>query len=183
MKPFLDLGFQVCLACYFDLSNMKSRNSWLILIVCAVVAFVIVFIPAWIIQPFKYQSSEGIRYSYLLRSWSPILTLLLSGCAVISAFFLWRQATRWWKRTVILMLVLLSGVFAWAARQNHFEWMFNPLPDDTYASAKDADFIGPSDMVLAININNDAVAYPVRQLAYHHLVNDIAGGTPVVSTY
>jgi hypothetical protein len=32
-------------------------------------------------------------------------------------------------------------------------------------------------------VNGDAVAYPVRQMAYHHLLNDAVGGVPVVSTY
>jgi hypothetical protein len=27
------------------------------------------------------------------------------------------------------------------------------------------------------------VAWPVRQMAYHHLVQDTVGGVPVVSTY
>jgi hypothetical protein len=38
-------------------------------------------------------------------------------------------------------------------------------------------------MVIAVEIAGDAVAYPVRQMAYHHLVNDVVGGRPVVSTY
>ena len=38
-------------------------------------------------------------------------------------------------------------------------------------------------MVLAVDTGADAVAYPVRQLAYHHLVADAVGGTPVVATY
>jgi hypothetical protein len=27
------------------------------------------------------------------------------------------------------------------------------------------------------------VAYPVRLMAYHHLVQDVVGGTPLVATY
>jgi hypothetical protein len=27
------------------------------------------------------------------------------------------------------------------------------------------------------------VAYPVRQIAYHHLVEDSVGGVPIVATY
>jgi L-asparagine transporter-like permease len=37
--------------------------------------------------------------------------------------------------------------------------------------------------VMAVEVNNDVVAYPVRQLAYHHVVEDTVGGLPVVSTY
>jgi hypothetical protein len=38
---------------------------------------------------------------------------------------------------------------AWFARQNHFEWMFNPLAQSAYAKADDASFVGAEDMVLA----------------------------------
>ena len=36
---------------------------------------------------------------------------------------------------------------------------------------------------MAVEAEGDAVAYPVRQMAYHHLVNDDVGTLPVVSTY
>ena len=31
--------------------------------------------------------------------------------------------------------------------------------------------------------NGEAVAYPIRQLAYHHLVQDMVGRVPIVVTY
>ena len=39
-----------------------------------------------------------------------------------------------------------------------------------------------SDAVLIGN-TGEAVAYPIRILAYHHVINDVAGGTPIVATY
>ena len=70
----------------------------------------------------------------------------------------------------------------WMSRQNHFEWMFAPLPDARFLRAAEA-AAAPEDMVLAVMIGGDAVAYPVRQLAYHHLVEDSVGGVPIVATY
>ena len=61
--------------------------------------------------------------------------------------------------------------------------MFNPLTNAAYARGSDASFVGGADMVLAVENNGDAVAYPVRLLAYHHVVQDIVGGTPIVATY
>ena len=71
----------------------------------------------------------------------------------------------------------------WFARQNHFEWMFNPLPNPAYAKSNDAAFVGDSDMVMAVENQGEAVAYPIRLMAYHHLVQDTVGGTPLVATY
>jgi hypothetical protein len=61
--------------------------------------------------------------------------------------------------------------------------MFHPLANAGYAKVSEATFVGDSDMVLAVENNGEAVAYPVRLMAYHHLVQDTVGGTPIVATY
>ena len=83
------------------------------------------------------------------------------------------------------MFVLLAPVLAsaWFARQNHFEWMFHPLPNPAYATVNEASFVKDNDMVLAIENGGEAVAYPIRLMAYHHVVQDIVRGLPVVATY
>jgi hypothetical protein len=37
--------------------------------------------------------------------------------------------------------------------------------------------------VLAVENHGEAVAYPIRLMAYHHVVHDRVGGTPIVATY
>jgi hypothetical protein len=32
-------------------------------------------------------------------------------------------------------------------------------------------------------MKNEARAYPVRSLSYHHIVNDVIGGVPIAATY
>ena len=85
----------------------------------------------------------------------------------------------------MLLVVLLLPMFAatWMARQNHFEWIFRPPASIGYSSVTETNFIGDNDMVLAVNINGESVAYPVRLMAYHHLIQDVVGGTPLVATY
>ena len=61
--------------------------------------------------------------------------------------------------------------------------MFKPLADAAYAQADEAGFVDDTDMVIAVEHNGEAVAYPVRLMAYHHLVQDVVGGTPIVATY
>ena len=84
-----------------------------------------------------------------------------------------------------MLVVILIPVFAatWFARQNHFEWMFNPLTSAAYAKISEANFVGDADMLLAVENEGEAVAYPIRLMAYHHLVQDTVGGTPIVATY
>ena len=51
------------------------------------------------------------------------------------------------------------------------------------SSAAEANWVEDGDMVLAVEKNGEAAAYPVRQVAYHHVVQDVVGGVPIVATY
>jgi hypothetical protein len=145
--------------------------------------FVWVAIPVVLIQPFKAQTPFGVALAYELRREAPVVTLAGLVLLVPLLVRLSRHVTRWWQWAPVVLLAGLGGFPAWFARQNHFEWMFNPLPDPTYAPATRADFVDGRDMVVAVEIGGDAVAWPVRQMGYHHIVQDKVGGVPVVSTY
>lgn len=155
---------------------------WLMLFVVVIGAFAWVFVPVWTIMPFKAQTPEGLNLSYALRSKSPVVTLVALLLAALTVVSLWRGTRRWTKAALVLLLVPVLAS-AWFARQNHFEWMFKPLHASAYAAADKVDFVGDDEMVLAIEVKGDAVAYPIRQLAYHHVVEDMVGGLPVVATY
>jgi uncharacterized BrkB/YihY/UPF0761 family membrane protein len=156
---------------------------WASLLFIVLAALSAVLIPAILIQPFRPQSPRDLEISYTLRRWSPVLTILFSLIAFVLVLRLWPASRRWWRKSALVLLLVLSLVATWFARQNHFEWMFNPLARTAYASAGEAGFVQDDDMVMAVKINGEAVAYPVRQMAYHHVVQDSVGGTPVVTTY
>jgi uncharacterized BrkB/YihY/UPF0761 family membrane protein len=164
--------------------NRKTmrRLLWLALVVVVLGALVWVAVPVWTIQPFKAQTPEGLSLSYTLRSWSRVATLVALALAALLVIALWR-GTRWWTKTALALLLVPVVAVTWFARQNHFEWMFKPLEQSAYVAADKVDFVGDEEMVLAVEVNGDAVAYPIRQLAYHHVVEDTVGGLPVVSTY
>ena len=166
------------------MANNKSRRKplWLLLVVLVVAVLVIVLTPVFLIMPFKAQTSRIVEISYLMRRWSPLLTLLASALILVLAIKLWLGG-RWWSRALLLVLLLPVFAATWLARQNHFEWMFNPLPNAAYAKAADAPFVNDDDRVLSVTIGGESVAYPVRLMAYHHLVEDTVGGTPIVATY
>ena len=162
---------------------LNRRAAWTLLLVLTLAALAIVFIPAFLIQPFRPQTERGLEISYALKSWSPVGTIMLAAAVVMLTLWLWRGARRWWLRGAMLLLLGLTCAATWFARQNHFEWMFNPLANSAYVKAGEASFVNDNDMVLAVEIKNEAVAYPVRLMAYHHIVQDTVGGVPIVATY
>jgi hypothetical protein len=82
-----------------------------------------------------------------------------------------------------VLLVGLAAGLAWFSFQNHFEWMFRPLEGARFTAAGDAAFVADAEPVMAVAVGGDAAAFPVRQLAYHHIVQDTVGGVPLVVTY
>jgi hypothetical protein len=152
------------------------------LLVIALVALAIVVAPVWIIQPFKAQSAREVEVSYAVKRWSPWVTIIALAIGLFLVVKLWR-GSRWWKRAFLVLVFVPLLAASWFARQNHFEWMFNPLAHAAYAKTTDAGFVTDSDIVMAVETNGEAAAYPIRLMAYHHLVQDTVGGTPLVATY
>jgi hypothetical protein len=53
-----------------------------------------------------------------------------------------------------------------------------------FVTSADADaWLKPNEPVLALEVNGDARAYPLRILMWHEIVNDTVGGRPVAVTY
>ena len=162
---------------------MRNRKIlWLSLFVLIVIVLSIVLTPVFLIMPFKAQTPRIMEVSYLMRRWSPVVTILASLLILTLTVKLWLGG-RWWSR--ILLVLLLVPVFAatWLARQNHFEWMFNPLPNAAYAKVGETTFVNNDDRVMSVTIGNESVAYPIRLMGYHHVVQDTVGDTPIVATY
>ena len=161
----------------------KRALGWLLLIGITAAAFAVVAVPVWLIQPFAAQTENEVATSFWLKSWSPVLTVLAAVFGGATAIWLVLNSKRWWSRTFVILPLALIAFSVWFAQQNHFEWMFNPLANSAYAKTAETDFVADDDMVLAVANNNDSVAYPVRLMAYHHIVEDAIGGVPIAATY
>jgi hypothetical protein len=157
--------------------------GWLGLLIIVAAALAIVLVPVWIVHPFKPETQQGLSIAYAMRRWSPVLTIAALVFSFVIVGYLWRGARRWFARAALVILLLPLIAATWFARQNHFEWMFNPLAHSSYVKIADASFVADSDMVLAVENNGEAVAYPIRLMAYHHVVQDVVGGTPIIATY
>jgi hypothetical protein len=160
------------------------RLLWPLLVLAAAVAIVTVAFPTMTIHPFRPQTGRGVAWSYALKRAAPVVTGIGLAIVLACAAMLWVGGRRCWRRGAIVLLVAVTGLATWFARQNHFEWMFNPLAKAEYASVADAHaFLVDAEIVMGIDVNGVSIAYPIRQLAYHHVVNEVVGGTPLAATY
>jgi hypothetical protein len=173
------------------LTGGARRATWaaLWLLVAALAAAVIA--PLVVLRPFAPQSAGGLALAFRLRRLAPSAAWAALAAAALFAWLLWPGA-RWRGRAALGAALLALGAAAWLARLNPFERMFAPLPERGHlgtvataatVAAAAADFVAPGEMVLAVAQGGEEVAYPVRQVAYHHVVADTVGGRPLVVTY
>lgn len=160
----------------------KSRLFWALVLLLPIVSFAAVAAPVWWIQPFAIQTPTKLAISYALKRAMPIASILVVLVCVYLAARLWRNA-RWWGRIPLVLLCAFTLLPAWFSQKNHFEWMFRPLPGPGFVAVEAADFVAEPEMVLAVSEGNESAAYPIRQIAYHHVVQDTVGGVPIVVTY
>jgi hypothetical protein len=59
-----------------------------------------------------------------------------------------------------------------------------PIDDPVFLDIADnLEILDPAEPVVALEINGDARAYPIRAMIWHEIVNDTVGGVPVSVTY
>jgi hypothetical protein len=149
----------------------------------AVVAAAALFaIPLWIIQPFRPQHPASLNFALHLLLWSHWLAPALALAALIFGLTLWRRGPGKLRRSLVVIGLLFATVALTATRFNIYERMFRPDPNPHFLPPSQA-WIGDEDMVMAVRIGGQARAYPIRQMAYHHVVNDSLAGQPIVATY
>jgi heme/copper-type cytochrome/quinol oxidase subunit 3 len=159
----------------------SSRWLWILFFVSALTTVVTFFVPAFIIRPFRHQAPSALLLAMSLRQRAPLFTLVLALTCFIMTYALWRISSRWGKAvlTLAMLVVTFSAVMA---RLNYFEWMFHPIVGPQFLAQSESK-LDPKEMIMAVRVAGDARAYPISQMAYHHVLNDVVGGVPIAVTY
>ena len=159
----------------------SSRFLWILFALTAVITIAAFFIPGFIIRPFAYQSPRGLLLAMTVRQRAPIVAPLAGIAALVFAVLLWSRTRKWGKigLAVLMVPVAFSAVMS---RINYFEWMFHPVDTAQFDSVS-ASKLDAGEMILAVRYGTDARAYPIREMAYHHILNDIVDGIPIAVTY
>ena len=161
--------------------SVRNAFSWLIFLASALTAIGLFFIPAFVIRPFHHQTATALTLAMDLRQRAPRGTLTAALISIVFALLLWR-ASNLWRKIVLSAMLLLVASSAVMARLNYFEWMFHPV-DSAKFDAEAASKLDKEEMILAIRFGDDARAYPISEMAYHHILNDVVDGVPLAVTY
>jgi hypothetical protein len=162
-------------------SNSARLSVWLIFWISSIAAIAFFFMPAFIIRPFTHQSARGLAWAMAMRQSAPLPTLIAALVCIVLAVLLWDSGNL--RRKIVLSSVIVLVLFsAVMSRLNYFEWMFHPV-DSPQFEAEAASKLAGKEMILAVQYGPDARAYPIREMAYHHILNDVVQGVPIAVTY
>jgi hypothetical protein len=159
----------------------ENRKLWLLLGLLAVLSLSLFLIPAFVIRPFRYQSERALELAIAVKRIAPTLSVAALAGALAVGLRLWRRSSIVLRCGIALALVF-SAASAVMVRQNYFEWMFHPITAAGFVPAGDAR-LGDKEMVMAVRIGPETRAYPIVQMAYHHILNDTVAGVPIAVTY
>ena len=124
------------------------------------------------------QRMESLDAAYLLHQWRWLFRAIFSGLiatGLLSAF----RASRWPALGAIAVLGAAVYMFNFDMAA---EKMFYPPGSLRMVDSTDNQ-VNLDKLVLGIERNGQARAYPIQYLGYHHQVRDTVGGEPVMVTY
>jgi hypothetical protein len=162
-------------------NRSENRTLGLLLGLLAALSLSLFLLPAFVIRPFRYQSEGALRLAIAVKGVAPALTVAALVGVLALCWRLWRGLSRAARAGMVIALAL-STASAVMVRQNYFEWMFHPITAAGFVSPGDAR-LGDKEMVMAVRIGREARAYPIVQMAYHHILNDTVAGVPIAVTY
>jgi Protein of unknown function (DUF3179) len=138
--------------------------------------------PIYVIRPFRYQGATELRAALFIAQIGPWLSIVCAVACAALVLLAWTRLRGWLRRSAAVACVIVAAAGAYLARFNLYEQMFHPIREPKFEAASIAK-IDADDMVIAVRVNRANRAYPIREIAYHHVANDTLGGVPIVATY
>lgn len=102
---------------------------------------------------------------------------------MISSVWYYLKKGRWWQKTILIVFVLLYGLIAYAF---NFKFLADKMfyqPKEKLFATTASDTTNKSRLIIGVSIGDEAKAYPIEIIGYHHQVRDTIGGQPVMITY
>ena len=167
-----------------DKMQRSDRTLWIfVLVACLAGSLVSVAYPLYVIRPFRAQGARELIAALVVARYGPLVSAVSALAAVAAAVAYWRSSAPLLWRRLAAASAMLVCVLAVLARVNVFEsLMFHPLEHPAFATPSEVK-LDDDDKLIVVKIGGSARAYPVREMGYHHVVNDMVGGTALVATY
>jgi hypothetical protein len=160
----------------------KRRILTLAMLACLAVSLFSVAYPIYVIRPFRHQGAQELAIALVVARFRAMATVTMAIAAILAWIGYWRAQPHKGWRALATAGTVAAIVLAFLGRINIFELMFHPVGNPSFAAAREAK-LDADEKVIAVRIGGEARAYPIRNISYHHVVNDVVGGAAIVATY
>lgn len=127
------------------------------------------------------QRMASIDLAYLIYSWRWLFRAIFVAMIVAGAASAWRAPGR--KRFAVPVLLVVAAVVVYGLNfQMAADSMFI-APKSVVMVPADRNKVDAARLVVGIDINGQARAFPVQFIGYHHQVRDTVAGQPVMVSY
>ncbi|HET6253456.1 MAG TPA: DUF3179 domain-containing (seleno)protein [Puia sp.] len=165
----------------------------MLLVIGILILFATEILRVYFIMPFPgSQRSNTIDLAYFIdrnRLWLRIAGWILVGYALLihpaergNPYATPRKKSSWPAIGLFVVAVLYAAVFYFLNYRAEADKMFHQPQQLSFADTT-TNKIAPQRLVIGVAINNEAKAYPIQLIGYHHQVRDTVGHTPIMVTY
>jgi hypothetical protein len=163
-------------------SQRVRRTSVAVLLTCLTLSLLCVIYPIYVIRPFRAQGARELAIALVVMRFRSAATLISCAAALAALVLYWRAQPRRWRRAFATAGAAFVCVLAALARVNVYELMFHPDDHPSFDAASHVK-LDKDEKVIAIKIGPAARAYPIRNISYHHVINDVLDKVAIVATY
>lgn len=125
------------------------------------------------------QRMNSIDAAYILHTWRWPLRILFWAMIVAGGFAVFSGKRKWLP--AILVLVAAGVIYA-----TNFEMAADTMfyqPSQVIQHNAATNKVAMDRLVIGVEANGEAKAYPIQYIGYHHQVRDVLGGKPIMVTY
>ena len=145
--------------------------------------FAVEILQVYFIMPFPgSQKSDTIDFAYFLHNnilYIRIFALLLVAIGLYKSFPRWKK----WRKIFFVVIALFYGFIFYMVNFKFLaDKMFYQPRNKNFAPAT-SNRVTVDKLVVGVTINNEAKAYPIEIIGYHHQVQDTVGGEAIIVTY
>jgi len=125
------------------------------------------------------QQMNSIDAAYLLHTWRWPLRILFWGMVVIGGLFVFSGKLKWLCAALLLLAAGITYATNFEMAADTMFYQPSAVIQHNAASNK----VDMDRLVIGVERNGEAKAYPIQYIGYHHQVRDMLGGKPIMVTY
>lgn len=125
------------------------------------------------------QQMNSIDAAYILHTWRWPLRILFWAMIVAGGFAVFSGKMKWLP--AIFLLLAVGIIYATNFEMAADTMFYQPSAVIQHNAASNK--VDMDRLVIGVEANGEAKAYPIQFIGYHHQVRDVLGGKPIMVTY